>query len=114
MPIRSHRQGEQRVAELPPTRDLGGCRGFAHTAPRAFRAADNIGAERRTARSDDDFAYPASISSRFIRPARLGTAAGQVRRLDGARDRMGKVSVILPGDVGREGQAASSITRTSR
>ena len=68
-------------------------------------AADRIGAEWRTARADDHLRV-SGVDIHTLHPPRPDWERQRVRNDDSIvlAIRMGKVSVILPGDVGREGE----------
>ena len=68
-------------------------------------AADRIGAEWRTARADDHLRV-SGIEIHTLHPPQPDWERQRVRNDDSIvlAIRMGKVSVILPGDVGREGE----------
>ena len=68
-------------------------------------AADRIGAEWRTARADDHLRV-SGVEIHTLHPPQPDWERQRVRNDDSIvlAIRMGKVSVILPGDVGREGE----------
>ena len=68
-------------------------------------AADRIGAEWRTARTDDHLRV-SGVEIHTLHPPQPDWERQRVRNDDSIvlAIRMGKVSVILPGDVGREGE----------
>ena len=78
-------------------------------------AADRIGAEWRTARAGDHLRV-SGVEIHTLHPPRPDWERQRVRNDDSIvlAIRMGKVSVILPGDVGREGESPFSITSNRR
>ncbi len=94
------------VRSFRPRADLGGRAGAsARPLRRLAEAADSIGAEWRTVRAGDRLRI-ATVEIVALHPPAPEWERQRVRNDDSIvlAVRMGQVSVILPGDIGREGE----------